>query len=235
MKRVLGIFGILMMSCVYLNTVIPSGSTWAAADTNCSAPGFLGLKPWYAGLCKEGAKEIQSPKDDDGLVTFIWTIILNVLFDMLLLVGYVATGVVVYGGFLYITAQGDPGKIVKAKKTLTTATIGTAIVMLSSVIVHTATEVIGIDMSKGLNQLSGNEATAEMLTSILNWLYAAAGLVAVVYIVKGGVDYVMSQGDPGKIKKATTSLIYAVVGLVVVVLAAVITGFITNAVGGTIK
>ena len=235
MKRVLGIFGILMMSCVCLNTVIPSGSTWAAADTIGSAPGFLGLKPWYAGLCKEGAKEIQSPKDDDGLVTFIWTIILNVLFDMLLLVGYVATGVVVYGGFLYITAQGDPGKIVKAKKTLTTATIGTAIVMLSSVIVHTATEVIGIDMSKGLNQLSGNEATAEMLTSILNWLYAAAGLVAVVYIVKGGVDYVMSQGDPGKIKKATTSLIYAVVGLVVVVLAAVITGFITNAVGGTIK
>ena len=49
-----------------------------------------------------------------------------------------------------------------------------------------------------------------------------AGLVAVVFIIKGGVEYMISRGDPGRVQKATRSLVYAVVGLVIVILAAVI-------------
>lgn len=201
-------------------------------DTNCGAGGLLGLKPWYAGLCKKGETTVTTPSSESELIEFIWKIVLNVLFDMLLLVGYIATCIVIYGGFMYITAQGDPAKVTKAKKTLTAAAIGTMIAMLSSVIVHTGTVVLGIDESQGLAQ---KDITANVLSSILNWLYAASGLVAVVYIVKGGVDYTTSQGDPTKTKKATQSLIYAVVGLIIVVLAAVITSFVAGTISGAVK
>ena len=66
---------------------------------------------------------------------------------------------------------------------------------------------------------------------VLNWIYTIVGLVAVVYIVYSASAYLTSQGDPGKIKQASQSIAFAVVGLLVVLLAAVITNFVFVAVG----
>lgn len=64
------------------------------------------------------------------------------------------------------------------------------------------------------------------IQSILNWVYAFAGLVAVGFIVYGAVNYTMTQGDPGKIKQAGQTIAFAVIGLVVVLIAAAITNFV---------
>lgn len=69
------------------------------------------------------------------------------------------------------------------------------------------------------------------ITAILNWVYALAGLVAVGFIVYGAVNYAMTQGDPGKIKQASQTIAFAVIGLVVVLLAAAITNFVAGAAG----
>ena len=45
--------------------------------------------------------------------------------------GLVATVFVIYGGFLYITSQGDDGNVEKAKKILTVAAIGILIILIS--------------------------------------------------------------------------------------------------------
>ena len=45
------------------------------------------------------------------------------------------------------------------------------------------------------------------------------GLLAVVMIIIGGISYTKSMGDPGKTKRARDTIIYGVVGLVVVLLA----------------
>ena len=65
--------------------------------------------------------------------------------------------------------------------------------------------------------------------SILNWVYALAGLVAVGFIVYGAVNYVTTQGDSGKIKQAGQTIAFAVIGLAVVLLAAAITNFVIKA------
>ncbi len=65
--------------------------------------------------------------------------------------------------------------------------------------------------------------------SILNWVYALAGLVAVGFIVYGAVNYVTTQGDTGKIKQAGQTIAFAVIGLAVVLLAAAITNFVIKA------
>ncbi|MBP5674907.1 hypothetical protein J6W91_01090 [Candidatus Saccharibacteria bacterium] len=67
------------------------------------------------------------------------------------------------------------------------------------------------------------------VVDVLNWVYAFAGLVAVGFIVYGAVNYAMTQGDPGKIKQASQTIAFAVVGLVIVLLAAAITTFIAGA------
>ena len=66
---------------------------------------------------------------------------------------------------------------------------------------------------------------------VLNWVYTIVGLVAVVYIIYSASVYLTAQGDPGKIKQAGQSIAFAVVGLLVVLLAAVITNFVFSAVG----
>ena len=64
--------------------------------------------------------------------------------------------------------------------------------------------------------------------SILNWVYAFAGLVAVGFIVYGAVNYALTQGDPGKIKQAGQTIAFAIIGLVVVLLAAAITNYVVG-------
>ena len=68
---------------------------------------------------------------------------------------------------------------------------------------------------------------------VLGWVYAAIGLVAVIYLIYSAVAYLMSQGDPGKIKQASQSIVCAVIGLVIVLLAAAITYFVMGALGAT--
>ena len=66
--------------------------------------------------------------------------------------------------------------------------------------------------------------------AILNWIYALTGIVAVGFIVYGAVNYVMSQGEPGKIKQASQTIVFAVIGLIVVLLAAALTNFVIGAI-----
>lgn len=72
--------------------------------------------------------------------------------------------------------------------------------------------------------------TDASVVSILNWVYAFAGVVAAGFIVYGAVNYAMTQGDPGKIKQAGQTIAFALIGLVVVILAAAITNFVAGAI-----
>lgn len=226
-----------------------SGSTAPSAtpSNNTCGGNFLGLKPWYSGLCTSDGDifnvcekpEPQCSQDYPNgyrrLQTFIWRVVLNVLFDITLVIGYIAAAMVIYGGYLFIMSQGDPSRAMRGKKTITTAVIGMVIGLGASVFVNTAIQILninqGIDswMAASQNQA---EFTVATLNNIFSWAYAMAGLVAVGFIIKSGIDYMISSGDLGKTRKATHALIYSVVGLVVVILAAVITGFIISSIGG---
>ena len=65
---------------------------------------------------------------------------------------------------------------------------------------------------------------------LFNWVYALAALVAVGYIVYGAVLFGISEGDPARVKKATSTITYSVIGLVIVVLAWAATTFIVKSI-----
>lgn len=64
------------------------------------------------------------------------------------------------------------------------------------------------------------------IAAILGMVYLVAGIVAVIAIIIGGVRYVVSAGDSNGIQSAKNTILYAVVGLVVIIAAAAITEFV---------
>ena len=72
----------------------------------------------------------------------------------------------------------------------------------------------------------GEDDAMAKIKSILNTVYLWVGIITVIVIIIGGVYYITSQGDPGKVAKAKNVILYAVIGLVVVLLAFAITDFV---------
>jgi len=82
---------------------------------------------------------------------------------------------------------------------------------------------------------SGNSCTItsaqDILTLVANGIRigtAFAGALAVIFIVVGGIFYVMSSGDPGRVRRAKDIITNSVVGLVITALAYTIVSFIAG-------
>lgn len=76
----------------------------------------------------------------------------------------------------------------------------------------------------GLEKKAGDD----IIKGTLNIIYSLAAVVAVIVIIAAGIEYVTSEGDPGKTATAKSAIIYAVVGLVIVGSAFIITGIVQN-------
>ena len=70
---------------------------------------------------------------------------------------------------------------------------------------------------------------AKNIISILLWV---VGIASVIVIIYAGITFIISAGNPSKISQAKTMLTYAVVGLVVAILAYAIVNFVINASSG---
>ena len=74
----------------------------------------------------------------------------------------------------------------------------------------------------------GKNAFPDAVKYILEVVIGAGGLVAGVYVVIGGVKYMTSDGDAGKIKSAKTTILYALIGMIVAALAFTIANWAIN-------
>ena len=119
--------------------------TYAASADKCNDGGnFLGLRPWYAGLMKESSEgkfEIKSVSGDK-IAGKVWTIVLNILADLFLVLGYITIAMAIYGGFLWMTSKGEPAMVAKGVNTLKYAVVGTVIAALAWVVTNTIVSII---------------------------------------------------------------------------------------------
>ncbi len=67
-----------------------------------------------------------------------------------------------------------------------------------------------------------------VLNGVLKNVYWLAGAIAVLVIVIAGIYYATADGDAAKIKQAKNAILYAVIGLVLVMAAFTITSFIAG-------
>lgn len=65
-----------------------------------------------------------------------------------------------------------------------------------------------------------------LFSNVLNTAYLWAGIICVIIIIVAGYIYVTANGNPTQIKRGKDAITGAIVGLVVVLLAFVITQFV---------
>ena len=68
--------------------------------------------------------------------------------------------------------------------------------------------------------------------NIIQTVIGILGIVCVVIIIIGGIQYMTSSGDASKVKKAKDTILYGVIGMIICVLAFAITTFVINAING---
>ena len=85
-----------------------------------------------------------------------------------------------------------------------------------------------------INKVGDNpgEQLTDDITKIINIVIGVLGLVCVVVMIIGGVNYMTSSGDAGKVKKAKDTILYGVIGLVVCALAFAIVNWV---IGGLLQ
>lgn len=115
--------------------------TQFAASNTCTTHGFLGLKSWFHYLpqsdfnsdctINQNFKLLGSNGSDSPLLS----IGLAVLDDLLTIAALVALGFVVYGGIQFVTSQGSPDSVSKARQTIINALIGLAVAVVATAIV----------------------------------------------------------------------------------------------------
>lgn len=79
--------------------------------------------------------------------------------------------------------------------------------------------------------VDGEDATGKVnsvIETTVNIFSVIVGVIAVIMIIWAGLRYITSGGDSGKVGNAKNTMVYAIIGLVVVALAQFIVNFVLD-------
>jgi len=74
----------------------------------------------------------------------------------------------------------------------------------------------------------GSGETRESITTVINFVLTFLALVAIVFVIVGGFRILAAGGNEENVTKGRKTIIYAIIGLVVIFFARVIVGFFTD-------
>ena len=91
----------------------------------------------------------------------------------------------------------------------------------------------GVNLGVGGSSGCADNAEAEgrvqgLITLVINIFSIVVGIAAVIMIIIGGLKYITSSGDSNNITGAKNTILYAIIGLVVVALAQIIVQFVLS-------
>lgn len=118
---------------------------------------------------------------------------------------------------------------------LSLATFGAPLVPATVAVAQNDTEVglckgsqldLNATCSGGTATDAGRNNVNQLVTDAINLFSWIIGIISVVMIMVGGVKYITSQGSSDSVSGAKNTILYAVIGLVVVALAQLIVRFV---------
>lgn len=91
------------------------------------------------------------------------------------------------------------------------------------------------DVCAGLQSAGGGSGCTEsgpsvnsVINAVINILSWVVGIISVIMIIVGGFKYVTSGGDSGNVQSAKNTVIYALVGVVIVAISQTLVKFVLN-------
>lgn len=85
--------------------------------------------------------------------------------------------------------------------------------------------------SSTIVEAAQNYEILEIINRFLAYAIIIAGFLSVVFIFWGGISFILSGGQEEKIKSAVGTIRYAIIGLIITILATVIIGTVGKAMG----
>lgn len=220
LKKIFVTLFIILTASVATTSLSPNLAFGEGADCREFLPGMVS---WDCNTGLTSGEQI----DEDKLKSAISQIIVNITNDVFVIVGYIALGFVIYGGYLYVFSNGDPNKTATATKTLSRAFIGLAIVGAAEIIMGSIGTALGVSFNEETNCVTTNCINPnEALLNAISWIIGITGIVSAIFVVYGGIMYITSSGDAGKLQKAKKTILFSLIGLIVVALSEVMVNFV---------
>ena len=124
------IVALVAMAAMILGVMLP------AAPVKADSLGDSELCNEITDPLLQEAAGCNTTKKADEVVNAVLTVVLS-------FVGVIAVGVIIYGGAMYMTSNGDSGKIQRAKNIIMYGIIGMVVALLAYTIVHFVSQ--GVD------------------------------------------------------------------------------------------
>ena len=120
------------------------------------------------------------------------------------------------------------------KKSLQALLLVPFIALAVSPVVATPASALGINdganSARGEDQSEDLNVSFKMITDVLLFII---GAISVIMLIVGGIRYTVSGGDAGQITAAKNTILYAIVGIVIAILAYAIVNFFIGQFTGT--
>ena len=89
---------------------------------------------------------------------------------------------------------------------------------------------VGTNGGNSCNGSDGNvkDGISKIAKQVVDIFSIIIGIIAVIMIIFGGFKYITSGGDSGNVSGAKNTLIYAIIGLIIVALAQLIVRYVLN-------
>jgi hypothetical protein len=84
------------------------------------------------------------------------------------------------------------------------------------------------------NSLFSANGLFGVILNLFNLASYAAGIVSVIFVIVGGITYITSAGNEKGIVRAKSTILWAVIGLVISISAVAITTFVITSLNGNI-
>lgn len=82
------------------------------------------------------------------------------------------------------------------------------------------------DCSKGDNTPAEITGEDGIFKTVANVLLFIIGAIAVIMLIIGGIRYTVSQGDSAAVQSAKNTILYAIIGIIVAILAYAVVNFV---------
>ena len=84
----------------------------------------------------------------------------------------------------------------------------------------------GTDAQGNQETVGAQGSVNSLVGKIINIFSVIVGIVAVIMVIIGGFKFITSGGDSGKVTSARNTIIYAIIGLIIVALAQIIVKYV---------
>ncbi|MDX9970503.1 MAG: hypothetical protein RBS56_01180 [Candidatus Gracilibacteria bacterium] len=94
-----------------------------------------------------------------------------------------------------------------------------------------ANNLVSTDGGKSIIEAAADYEIVELINRGIAYAIIAAAFLSVIFIFIGGISFILSGGQEDKIKSAVSTIRYAIVGLIITIMATVIVGTVGKLMG----